>query len=176
MPRRVDPTAAPGRSARVGAAAGIAIIVVAIATAVVFALPDSDDDAHVLARVVAIQEGAAPGTPPASVPDSFGTFAAAAGWRPVGARTDRVAGRDAATEIWDLGGLRVAHTRLSGRPLRPPEGARRTGRRGVLLHSVDIDGRAVVVWTDGGATSVISSAVVPRATLYDLAGGPPRER
>ena len=92
----------------------------------------------------------------------------------VGSREDRVDGRDAATAIWERAGRRVGQTVLAGSPLGPPGGARRTGRRGILLYSVDVDGRTAVTWTEDGRTAVISSLGVSRAELYDLAGGPPR--
>jgi hypothetical protein len=63
---------------------------------------------------------------------------------------------------------------LAGSPLGPPDGARRTGRRGILLYSVEVDGRTAVTWTEDGRTAVISSLGASRAELYDLAGGPPR--
>lgn len=186
MPRSDDPDApgpaepAPGNP-RAGLIAGLAIVAVAIAAAVGFGLPDGDDPAAVVAEVVRLQ-GLGQEAPPAALPDagvpppSFSSLAAAAGWTTVGSRRDRVAGRDAVTAIWERAGRRIGHTVLTGEPLGPPEGSRRTGRRGILLYSIDVDGRPAVTWTEGGRTAVISSLGVPRAELYDLAGGPPRRR
>ena len=67
----------------------------------------------------------------------------------------------------------MAHTVLPG-DAPPPDGARRTGRRGVLLYSFDSGPRTAVTWTENGRTSVISAIAVDRGELYDLAGGPPR--
>jgi hypothetical protein len=92
---------------------------------------------------------------------------------PVGARTDRIDGRDAPTVFWGRGGRLIAHTLLPGTPVLPPADARRTGRRGVLLHSFDAGARTVVTWLQDGRTAVASGIAVPRAELYDLAGGPP---
>jgi hypothetical protein len=185
MPRPDDPGSGGGsasdadRSSRIGLFAGLAVILVAIGVAVAFALPEGTDSARVVTEVVRLQALGEEG-PPATLPDAgaegvtFSRLAAGAGWRVVGSREDRVDGRDAATAIWERAGRRVGQTVLAGAPLGPPEGARRTGRRGILLYSLDVDGRTAVTWTEDGRTAVISSLGVSRAELYDLAGGPPR--
>lgn len=187
MPRPDDPRpevpaapAAPPRS-RIGLLAGLAIMAVAIAVAVAFGLPEDDDPLTVVTEVVRLQ-GLGEEGPPAALPDagvpppSFSALAAAAGWITVGSRVDRVAGRDAVTAVWERAGRRVGHTVLDGRPLGPPAGSRRTGRRGILLHSIEVDGRTAVTWTEGDRTAIISSLGIRRGELYDLAGGPPRGR
>jgi hypothetical protein len=185
MPRPDDPGSggvpAPeaDASSRIGLLAGLAVILVAIGVAVAFGLPEGTDSARVVTEVVRLQELGEEG-PPATLPDAgaegvtFSGLAAAAGWIIVGSREDRVDGRDAATAFWERAGRRVGQTVLSGPPLGPPDGARRTGRRGILLYSVEVDGRTAVTWTEDGRTAVISSLGVSRAELYDLAGGPPR--
>jgi hypothetical protein len=185
MPRPDDPASgggpAPdaGASSRIGLFAGLAVILVAIGVAVTFALPEGTDSTRAVTEIVRLQE-LGEEAPPATLPDAgaagltFSRLATAAGWMVVGSREDRVAGRDAATAIWERAGRRVGQTVLAGSPLGPPGGARRTGRRGILLYSVDVDGRTVVAWTEDGRTAVISSLGVSRAELYDLAGGPPR--
>ncbi len=185
MPRPDDPGSGDvpvpeaDASRRIGLFAGLAVILVAIGVAVAFGLPEGTDSARVVTEVVRLQE-LGEEAPPATLPDAgaqglaFSDLAAAAGWVVVGSREDRVDGRDAATAIWERAGRRVGQTVLAGRPLGPPEGARRTGRRGILLYSLDVDGRTAVTWTEDGRTAVISSLGVSRAELYDLAGGPPR--
>jgi hypothetical protein len=184
MPRPDDPGSgdvpAPGAdaSSRIALLAGLAVILVAIGVAVAVGLPEGADTARVVTEVVRLQELEEEG-PPATLPDAgaegvtFSRLAGAAGWIVVGSREDRVDGRDAATAFWERAGRRVGQTVLSGTPLGPPDGARRTGRRGILLYSVDVDGRTAVTWTEDGRTAVISSLGVSRAELYDLAGGPP---
>ena len=185
MPRPDDPASgggpAPdaGASRRIGLFAGLAVILVAIGVAVAFALPEGTDSTRAVTEIVRLQE-LGEEAPPATLPNAgaggltFSSLATAAGWVVVGSREDRVDGRDAATAIWERAGRRVGQTVLAGSPLGPPDGARRTGRRGILLYSVDVDGRTAVTWTEDGRTAVISSLGVSRAELYDLAGGPPR--
>ncbi len=183
MPRPDDPPAAPAalphRRRRVGLVAGIAITLVAIGVAVAFGLSDDGQAGRAVAAVVAAQDGEAEAPAPAVPPDAsggegFDDFAARAGWAPVGMRSDDVEGRATTTVFWGREGRRVAHTVVPGDPVEPPDGARRTGRRGVLLHSFDAGPRTVVTWTEGGHTTVISAIGVGRGELYDLAGGPPR--
>jgi hypothetical protein len=186
MPRPDDPPAAPAppavipdRRRRVGLVAGVAIILVAIGVAVAFGLSDDDDAGRAVAAVVAAQDGEAEAPPPAAPPDAargegFADFAAAAGWAPVGVRTDTAGGRAITTVFWGREGRRVAQTVLPGDPADPPAAARRTGRRGVLLYSFDAGPRTAVTWTEDGGTTVISAIGVGRGELYDLAGGPPR--
>ncbi|MFN0280426.1 MAG: hypothetical protein ACKVZ6_00470, partial [Kineosporiaceae bacterium] len=121
--------------------------------------------------------GAAGPTPPSAppapgAPDGFPRFATRAGWAPSGGREDAVEGRVATTAFWDRAGRRVAYTVVSGDPVDAPDDARRTGRRGVLLRSFEAAGRTAVTWTENGHTAVISAIGIPRAALYDLAGGP----
>jgi hypothetical protein len=180
MARSDDPPAAPAaipdRRVRIGLVAGIAITAVAIAVAVAFGISREGDPGRVVAAVAAAQDGEIEGPPPAdpgSGGGGFPAFATAAGWAPVGARSDAVAGRTVTTVFWGRQGRRVAESALPGDPASPPPGARRTGRRGVLLYSFDAGPRTAVTWTVGGRSYVISAIGVPRHDLYELAGGPP---
>ena len=187
MPRPDDPGSggvpapAADSAGRIGLLAGVAVILVAIGVALAFGLPEGTDSGRVVSEVVRLQALGEEG-PPVTPPDAgaegtaFSDLATAAGWVVVGSREDRVDGRDAATALWERAGRRVGQTVLGGSPLGPPDGARRTGRRGILLYSVEVDGRTAVTWTEDGRTAVISSLGVSRAELYDLAGGPPRRR
>jgi len=179
-PGATGPVTVPDRPNRIGLVAGIAIIVVAIGVAIAFALPSGEEPGRVLGEVVAVHELPSEGPAPAEPPDeaapreSFGAYATRAGWLPVGARRDRIDGREALTVFWGREGRLVASTLLPGPPAPPPPDARRTGRGGVLLHSFDAGARTVVTWERDGRTAVISAIGVPRGELYDLAGGPPR--
>lgn len=178
-PGAPGPRTAPDRASRIGLVAGIAITAVAIAVAIAFALPSGEERGRVVREVAALHELQPEELPPAVLPDAaapldaFSDFAARAGWTPVGARQDRVDGREAETVLWGRGGRLIAYTLLTGEPALPPEDARRTGRRGVLLYSFDVGVRTVVTWLQDGRTAVVSAIAVPRAELYDLAGGPP---
>jgi hypothetical protein len=173
------PVAAPASRRRTGLVAGIAITLVAIALAVAFGLADDADPGRLVTAVALAQGEGAEAPPPADPPqaaegEGFGDFAAAAGWSPVGSRSDGVDGLGVTTVFWGAGARRVAHSVLAGAPADPPGDARRTGRRGVLLHSFEAGPRTVVTWTEDGRTSVISAVGVGRGELYDLAEGPPR--
>ena len=173
------PAAIPDPRRRIGLVAGLAVIVVAIAVAVAFGLSRNGDEGRRVSAVVSAQAGesvqpAPPAPPDAAQGPGFDDHATAAGWAPIGARVDRIDGVEVTTVFWGLAGRRVAHTVLPGNPVPPPDGARRTGRRGVLLHSFDAGPRTAVTWTEDGRTSVISAIGVRRSELYDLAGGPPR--
>lgn len=172
------PAAAPPSepSGRVGPAVGMGITVLAIGVAIAFGASRGDDPGRIVQEVAALHDRAAQTGPPATPvgPKGFTTRAAASGWLPTGARADLLEGRATATVFWERGGRRIAYTRIAGSPVDVPDDARRTGRRGILLRALDVDGRAVVVWEEGGGTSVISAIGIARGALYDLAAGPPR--
>lgn len=177
MTVRDDPGAA-GRARRIGTLAGLGVTALALVLAVLFAVARSDDPGRAVIEVVGLHDRNAERPPPSPLPDpgsrrSFADYAAADGWRPSGAREDRVEGRDALTVFWVRGGRRIAHTALSGGPVDPPDDTRRTGRRGVLLRSLDVGGRTAVTWDENGHTAVISAVGISRAALYNLAGGRP---
>ena len=175
-----DPVApSPERASRLGLAAGVAVMLVAACVAFAFALARADDPGMIVLEVVALHDRGADGPPPAPVPDTgprdgFADFAARARWVPSGAREDRVEGRIAFTIFWEREGRRIAHTTVAGPPVGAPDDARRIGRRGVLLRSLDAGGRVAVTWNENGHTAVISAIGISRAALYNLAGGRPR--
>lgn len=181
--RRDDPSAGTpsderGR-ARIGALAGICIVVVALIATVVFAWPEGVDARRLVDDTVAAQaevdaprratlrDRAVPATP-------FSRRASSAGWRAVAIWDQEVHGRDAVSVVWEKAGHRVVHTQLSGEPLGAPEGFGRTGRAGVLLHGAEGELRNVVTWTEGDRPAVLSGADLSVDDLYDLAGGPAR--
>ena len=174
--------AAAERASRTGFIAGVAITVAALVAAFAFGASRGDDAGRVASAVVALHDQGPTGAAPDPLPDAgvtpgFSDFAATAGWAPTGGRSDRVEGRSTVTAFWERAGRRVAHTIVAGDPVDAPPGARRTGRRGVLLQSFERDGRTAVTWTEGGRTAVISAIGISRAALYALAGGPrPPER
>ncbi|HVH00091.1 MAG TPA: hypothetical protein VM844_04935 [Miltoncostaeaceae bacterium] len=174
------PVAIPDRRARIGLIAGVAITLVAIAVAVAFGIADDAAPGQIVTAAVEAQDGGIEGpVPPPPAPGEPGAaaaaFAAAAGWTPLGSRTDTVGGRTVTTVFWGHEGRRVAVTVLPGDAAPPPDGARRTGRRGLLLYSFEVGPRTAVTWTEDDRTSVLSAIAVPRGELYDLAGGPPKE-
>lgn len=151
------------------------MIAAAVAAAIGFGLGRGEQPGQVAVEVVALHDRVAEGPPsPGAAPrGGFARRAAAAGWVPTGGRVDVVEGHEAVTTVWERSGRRIAHTVIGGPPVDAPDGARRTGRRGVLLRSFEADGRVAVLWPGQGVTQVISAAGVSRAALYDLAGGRP---
>jgi hypothetical protein len=168
------PAASAWRAPLVGMLAGLAVVVLAIAAAVVFGLGRGDDTGRVVVEVVGLHDRPPQGAPPLdAAASSFARRAARGGWRATGARTDTVQGRATVTVHWERAGRQIAHTTVGGGPVDAPRGSRRTGRRGVLLRSFDPDGRIAVTWDEAGATHVISAIGISRAALYNLAGGRP---
>jgi anti-sigma factor RsiW len=89
------------------------------------------------------------------------------GWKAVGARTDRLDGRTAATVFYARNGRRVAYTIVAGKALAKP-GDHTTVRKGTELRTLRVDGRLVVTWRRKGHTCVLSGA--GRRELIALAG------
>jgi hypothetical protein len=77
-------------------------------------------------------------------------------WRTVGARQDRIDGRDATTVVYrgPLGD--VGYTIVAGKPLAEPEGARYVSAGGLRLAVVRRDGATVVTWRRDGHTCVLA--------------------
>jgi hypothetical protein len=101
-------------------------------------------------------------------------------WRAVGARHDRLEGRDTKTVYYDaVGGVRIAYTIVGGAPIKPPHGARTVRLRGKALHVMNRGDQRIVVWYRAGHTCVMSGpAAVPEARLlalaaWDAGGGVP---
>ncbi|HTI32699.1 MAG TPA: hypothetical protein VL422_03415 [Miltoncostaea sp.] len=185
MPATDDPGAAtaatehvtsPGRR-RVGVVLGLAVTFTALVVAIVFGLQRDDDPGRLATAVVELHDEGPTSGRPDTVPDvgvspSFSGYAARAGWRLTGSRTDALEGRSVRTAFWQRAGKRIAHSVVSGAPVEAPANARRTGRRGVLLQSFDHLGRTAVMWDEDGHTAVVSAIGISRPALYALAGGP----
>jgi hypothetical protein len=92
------------------------------------------------------------------------------GWRAVGTRSDRVAGREVTTVFYSDGsGARIGYAIASGaKPPRIHEGMVAT-RRGTHYWLLNVNGMPVVTWLRGGHLCVVSGRGVDRATLLHLA-------
>jgi hypothetical protein len=77
-------------------------------------------------------------------------------WKTTGARRDRIAGRDATTVTYRGPRGDVGYTIVDGKPLDPPNGARRVRAGGVDLLVVRRDGATVVTWQRDGHTCVLA--------------------
>jgi hypothetical protein len=92
-------------------------------------------------------------------------------WESVGARDDKIEGREARTVYYaNPAGVRAAYTILGGDAIDPPSGAGKRTDKGVQLFVVEDKGRRVVTWERNGHTCVLSAPMtVPEQKLLDLA-------
>ncbi len=90
------------------------------------------------------------------------------GWRPVGARTDRLSGHSAVTVYYQRRGMRVAYT-IVGAPALTQPAAPVTHPGGFALQTFSLGGRTVVTWRRAGHTCVLSASAVPMRVLERLA-------
>jgi anti-sigma factor RsiW len=146
--------------------AGALVAVAAVAAVVLSGGPGAPTVAE--AAQLADQEPSAPAPPPAgdsgtqlaldvdgvAFPDLLRSF----GWRAVGARRDKLDGRNATTVFYEKGAKRIAYVIVSGSGLPRPSGAEGTTREGVLLQTLQVDGRPVVTWRRNGRTCVLIGA------------------
>lgn len=100
---------------------------------------------------------------------SFPDWSKKFGWRPEGARTDRLDGRRAETVFYTHHGHRIGYTVISGEPLGPPEGAQTISRNGVEIHRYMDGDRTVVTFERGGLTCILSGHVIHADTPLKLA-------
>jgi hypothetical protein len=91
------------------------------------------------------------------------------GWRPVGARHDKIGGRHAETVYYQHMDHRVAYTIIAGDALKPPTHARTTVIAGRTLWEFRDGNRDVVVFTREGRTCVLAGHVISPHTLERLA-------
>jgi anti-sigma factor RsiW len=91
------------------------------------------------------------------------------GFRAVGVRHDRFDGRPTTTVFYQRGGMRVAYTIVSGRPLASGAATSRTARDGVTVWTLAAHGMRVATWLRRGHTCVLSSGNVPGSVLVRLA-------
>jgi hypothetical protein len=98
----------------------------------------------------------------------FPNWSGSLGWRPVGARTDRLGGHPAVTVYYRRGGMSVAYT-IVGAPALARPSAPVTHAGGRALQALSLRGRTVVTWRRAGHTCVLSASAVPRRVLEQLA-------
>jgi len=101
----------------------------------------------------------------------FPNWSATLGWRPVGARTDRLGGRPAVTVYYRRGSMSVAYT-IIGTPALVQPSAPITRLARVALQVLGVRGRTVVTWRRAGHTCVLSASSVPVRMLEQLADWP----
>jgi hypothetical protein len=101
---------------------------------------------------------------------SFPYWGRRLGWRPVGARSDRLAGRTVTTVFYaDSRGRRIGYAIVGGSPAPRPTGGRVRWRSGTPYRLLSENGVPVVSWMRGGHLCVVSGRGVGTATLLRLA-------
>jgi hypothetical protein len=92
-------------------------------------------------------------------------------WNAVGARADRVAGRDIVTVFYtSQSGTRVGYAIVGGAAL-PVHGGTTVRRHGVPFTLLNVGGARLVTWLRSGHTCVIGGRSVSDRTLLRLASG-----
>jgi hypothetical protein len=156
-------TAQRRRRAPFAAALAGAVAVAAALLALVVGGGGGGGAAPSLAAVAALATQVPAAAAPAPLPTvdgvRFPDWRDRRGWRAVGVREDRVAGRRALTVTYAKGPKRVVYTIVAGDAPAWNE-ARPKLRR--------IDGRTVVTWRRGGRACVLSATDVPAAKLLAL--------
>jgi hypothetical protein len=101
----------------------------------------------------------------------FPNWSGTLGWRPVGARRDRLDGRPVVTVYYERQGLSVAYT-IVGAPALAHPAAPVTQLARVALQVLGVRGRTVVTWRRADHTCVLSASAVPVGMLEQLADWP----
>jgi anti-sigma factor RsiW len=98
----------------------------------------------------------------------FPNWSRTLGWRPVGARSDRLGGRPTVTVYYQLRGRYVAYS-IVGAPALAQPSAPVTHLAGFELRVLSLGGRTIVTWRRAGHTCVLSATAVPTGLLEQLA-------
>ncbi len=160
------------------ATGGIAVAVAAVILAL-FVIPSGVTGGTLLAEAAATHARASerPAPPPRNAalldlerfgvmfPNWTGEFE----WTAVGARDDRVRGRDVATVTYRKGDATLGYSVISGDRVDAPGSARALIRDGVPLRVFRDGDRTIVVFDRGSRTCVVSGVGVPEDTLTKLA-------
>jgi hypothetical protein len=91
------------------------------------------------------------------------------GWRWAGQREDEVDGRRAVTVVYRRGARGVHYAIVDGKPLEPPDGARRVRRDGREYAVLREDGVTIVAWEQSGQTCVLASRTMGARGLLRFA-------
>jgi hypothetical protein len=174
------PAQRAGRRA-VRLAAGAAAVALAAALVLALLLPGGAPGGPSVVEAAALAERGASEPAPAISSESpallerraeglpFPNWAAKFGWRPAGARRDRLDGRRATTVFYLKGRQRIAYTILSGEPLENPPRSSPAAREGTRVRRLATDGRSVVTWLRERHSCVLSGRGVPPEVLLRLA-------
>ena len=172
---QADPASGPvqrdPRKTRIGRILGAIVILVAIATAIGFALTVGVSDSEVVVHVAAVHDLPASRPSPGPTQEVGGLRTLnieSFGWTPKGARLDAVGTHTVATTFFSRGGRVLGISVISGASVFEP-GPVVIRPDGVQVHQANIGGRTVLSWRRGGHTLVMSSIVVPTVWMRNLA-------
>lgn len=176
---RVEESPRQWRPFRAVATGGVAAIAATLAAVIVLVggtagAPTVADASALGARTpVSAVSKAADGSPTLGVPRvaglRFPDWQHRFGWRPVGARKDRLDGRTTATVFYRRGQQLIAYTIIDGRPLGVGSHSRTNVREGVVLRALRVGPRRVVTWVRGRHTCILSATKADTGTLLKLA-------
>jgi anti-sigma factor RsiW len=166
------------RASYAGALAGALAV---LALLIVLVLPGGAPGSASVSQAAALALRGAAQPPPAPDPSApaarllqrlqgvyFPNWARSLGWRAVGERRDRLAGRPATTVYYRWRGQEVAYTIVGAPALREPAGPpTHLGR--YELRTLTQGALTVVTWRRAGHACVLSSATVPASMLRRLA-------
>ena len=171
--------AQPSRSPRRrGAFAGAAAALAGAALVIVLAMSGGGASAPSVADAAVLALRAPTQAPPrgsdgrlslSSGGVRFPDYGPDSGWRPVGARHDKIAGRAAVSVAYVRGGARAGYTIVAGAPLALPAGARHTTYEGLRVAVVTRGGLRIVTWRRGGRTCVVAARGTALQPLLELA-------
>ena len=173
--------AAGPRRARIALAGALAGAAAATAMVVALSLPGTAPGSPTAAQAARLALRGPAGPPPVQSgtrPEVLSASAAGVsypyweddfGWRAVGTRSDRLAGRRVKTVFYERDRRRVGYAIVDGRRLPPPSAGRDHVVGGVHLRSFTTDGQRAVTWVRGRRTCVLSGRGVDVETLLSLA-------
>jgi anti-sigma factor RsiW len=175
------PTRTSARRRHLAYTGGLAGALAAIALALVLVLPSGGPGSPSVADAAALATrgpdqpapGPDPARPQSTLQQKVGAvycpnWARSLGWTAVGARADRLDGREAVTVYYEWHGQRIAYTVVASPALAEPV-AHRTWQQGTELRTLTVNGRLVVTWRESGETCVLSGSAISAVQLQALA-------
>lgn len=169
---------APRRGVRRLAATGLPVALLALAATLAVTIADDPPRASLADLARAAQRPATAHAPPArtdgTLPVAVGGVRFPAGdrtggWRPVGVRSDTVAGRRMRTVTYAHDGRVAAYAIVDGPALALPADARPAPYEGIDAAVLRGAGTTIVTWRREGRTCILASANAGTGRLLELA-------
>lgn len=149
------------------AAAAFAVLAGAVGATAIVLTRDNEVEAK---EIAALARKPADRTDPAKLTVDGLRFAKWPGWKPTGARRDKLSDHDVGTVYYARRGQTVAYSIVERPSVPQPGDGAKVERKGRTYVVGKLEGRDAVVWYRNGRTCVISGVGIPRATLLRLAG------